>query len=133
MELATQPYALRRITTAVAASESEAPTFTVLDGVAQWNKQQVSPIPGFNAYPYARVRVSGTGTAGDRLDIRGRLASGAVITLGRVTAGTGGVFPDVTDLNEKVAAAWGVRVVLSGATALNNVTVYIEGYQDPPN
>ncbi len=131
MQNSTQPKALRAITTAVTASEAEAPTFRVLTGAAQWDKDQVSFIPGFDAFPFARVRINGTGTAGDVLAIRGKLPNGSVLTLGRATAGTGGVFPDMVDLGNRLEVAYGVRVTLVGVTALNNVTVYLESYQEP--
>jgi hypothetical protein len=134
MQYTTQPKALRAITTAVTASEAEAPVFRVFTGQAQWDKDQVSFIPGFDAFPFVRVRVNGVGgQAGDVLAIRGKLPNGTIITLATVTAGTGGVFPAITDVGDRLEVSYGVRVTLAGATpaALNNVTVYIESFMEP--
>lgn len=123
----TRPYLLRNITS-VAADETAAPEFQVLDGDAQWNKRRLSRVPGFNAHDYVRMRIEGTGTAGDIIELRGKFNDGTVVTLGSSTAKTGGVFPPIVDCGERQDCSYGVRVNLAGATALTNTKVYIESY-----
>lgn len=127
MEKSTRPYLLRNITSQ-GSDESEAPEFVVLDGDAQWNKNNISRAPGFRTHPFVRIRIEGDGTVGDVLELRGKYNDGTVLTLARATAGTGGVFEAVIDAGERTDCAYGVRVNLAGATALTDVQVYIESY-----